>query len=74
MPDDPAAPARERLEEQAAEYGEYIAISPINIDGVRAFNVGDPVPKSHVDGGVVDKDSVARRTTKAAQAATNPEG
>lgn len=51
---------------QADEYGEYIAIEPITVDGVRAFNTGDAVPRSHVSGGVVDEAQVARRTTKAA--------
>ena len=51
----------------AAEYGTYVAAGPINIDGVRAFNEGDPVPVSHVDRGVVSAGQV--RKTKAALAA-----
>jgi hypothetical protein len=43
---------------QAAEYGEYVADGPIVIAGVRAFNDGDPVPKSHVERGVVGKSQV----------------
>jgi hypothetical protein len=31
------------------EYSTYVAAEPIDIDGVRAFNVGDPVPVSHVE-------------------------
>lgn len=59
--------------EQEAEYGEYIAVEAIDVDGVRAFNAGDPVPKSHVTRGVVDKSAVARRDTKAAKAVTGQE-
>jgi hypothetical protein len=72
MPD-PDADAREFVAKQEAEYGEFVAVEPINIGGARAFNPGDPVPKSHVDRGVVSKDQVARRETKAAKAVTEPE-
>lgn len=58
---------------QEAEWGEFVATEPINIGGARAFNPGDPVPKSHVARGVVSKDSVARRNTKAAEAVTGTE-
>ena len=44
-----------------AEYGVYVATEPIDIDGARAFNVGDPVPTSHVERGVVRADQVAKR-------------
>jgi len=54
---------------QVAEYGTYVATEPIVIDGVRAFNVGDPVPKTHVERGVVDSAQVAKTTTKAAATA-----
>lgn len=53
--------ADERREAQAKEYGVYVATEAINIDGVRAFNKGDPVPVSHVTRGVVSKDSVRKR-------------
>lgn len=43
---------------QAHEYGQYVARVPININGGRAFNPGDPVPVSHVKSGVVDKSQV----------------
>lgn len=59
--------------EQSAEWDEYVATEAINLDGVRAFNPGDPVPKSHVTSGVVSKDQVARRNTKAAEAVTGQE-
>lgn len=50
--------------EQEVEWGTYVAAQPINIDGARAFNVGDAVPVSHVERGVVDAALVAKRTTK----------
>lgn len=59
---------------QAAEYGTYVATERITIDGVPAFNPGDPVPVGHVTRGVVDKSQVAKRDTKAAAAVTNQEG
>ena len=58
MPEDPAAEARARLDAQAEEYGTYVAVNAIAIDGVRAFNPGDPVPKSHVERGLVSDDDV----------------
>lgn len=73
MPDDPQAAARALIAEQEAEWGEYVAKETITIDGVRAFNAGDPVPKSHVDSNIVDKSQVAKVGTKAADAVTAPE-
>ena len=55
--------------EQAAEWGTYVASEVININGARAFNVGDPVPVSHVEAGVVTSEQVAKTTTKAGAAA-----
>ena len=43
---------------QDAEYGTYVAAEPINIGAARAFNIGDPVPKSHVENGVVQRSQV----------------
>jgi hypothetical protein len=54
---------------QAAEWGTYVATQAIDINGARAFNVGDPVPASHVTNGVVREDYVAKTTTKAAKSA-----
>lgn len=51
------------------EYGTWVALVAIDIDGGRAFNPGDPVPVSHVQRGVVSSEQVARSTTKAAAAA-----
>lgn len=58
----------------AAEYGRWIATEPIDIDGVRAFNVGDAVPVSHVDSGVVPKSAVSGVNTKAAAAVLTEKG
>lgn len=52
----------------AKEYG-YVAVEPIDINGVRAFNPGHEVPTSHVERGIVDKSLVARKGTKAADSA-----
>lgn len=68
-------------EQQAAiesEYGVYVAVQTVFIDGARAFNVGDPVPVSHVKRGVVAAELVTKPTTKTGQAkiadATNEKG
>ncbi|MEI4273924.1 hypothetical protein TEK04_19560 [Klenkia sp. LSe6-5] len=53
---------------QVAEYGTYVALGPIDINGTRAFNAGDPVPVSHVERGVVGTDQVAKTSSKAGQA------
>lgn len=55
------------LEQQAAietEYGTWVAVNTIFIDGARAFNVGDAVPASHVERGVVASEQVEKSTTK----------
>lgn len=52
---------------QEAEYGTYVAKDAISIDGVRAFNPGHAVPKSHVDRGLVDASQVVKVGTKAAE-------
>ena len=61
--------AAQYAEALGAEYGTYVATGPIEINGVRAFNEGDPVPVSHVDRGVVRDDQVAKVTTKSGRAA-----
>lgn len=35
-------------------YGQWVAIEPIEIDGVLAFDIGHPVPVTHVERGLVD--------------------
>ena len=59
----------EYLKAQKTEWATYVATEVININGARAFNVGDPVPASHVTNKVVPAESVAKTTTKAAAAA-----
>lgn len=59
-------------EAQAAiehEYGTYVATSTIYIGGARAFNVGDPVPVSHVERNIVTDAQVAKASTKAGRVA-----
>lgn len=59
----------------AKDYGQYVAIAPIDIDGARAFNPGHAVPASHIEAGLVDKSLVAKADSKAAEAVpttTNP--
>lgn len=68
------ATASELREAQVKEYGRYVAVAPIDIDGARAFNAGDPVPASHVDRGVVSKDQVVGANTKTASAVTSEKG
>lgn len=66
----PEAMTDEELRQaQEAEYGTYVATQPIDIGSARAFNIGDPVPVSHVTRGVVSEDAVAKQTTKAGKAA-----
>lgn len=45
---DEAQTAENFRQEQLQEYGTYVAKEPIRINGVLAFNTGDPVPVSHV--------------------------
>lgn len=33
----------------AQEYGQYVAVEQITVDGALAFDVGHPVPVSHVE-------------------------
>lgn len=74
--------ADERRDSVRREYGTYIATEPITMpNGALAFNPGDPVPVSHVEGpeddkgkrdagkAVVRADQVAKRGTVEARAA-----
>ncbi len=45
-----ASTADEYASEQAREYGKYVARVGIDFHGTRAYNVGDPVPISAVEG------------------------
>lgn len=55
--------------EQQALYGTYVANKAIDIGNARAFNVGDPVPTSHVERGIVAEDDVEKLSTKAGRKA-----
>lgn len=50
------------------EYGTYVCVEAIDLDGVRAFNVGDAVPVSHVKNDLVPASCVAKTSSKAAAA------
>lgn len=65
QPETPAT-ALEMREAQAKEWGTYVAKAPIDLDGVRAFNAGDPVPVSHVTNNIVSKDDVVKTGTQTA--------
>ena len=67
MPD--LTPDEELRKRQEAEYGAFVANKAIDINGARAFNVGDPVPVSHVERQVVPADRVKKVTTKAGREA-----
>lgn len=60
-------------QQQEAEYSAYVATEQIFIDGALAFNVGDPVPKGHVDRGVVSKDQVKKAPKPSEATATTSE-
>lgn len=63
----------EREAQQRTEYGTYVALAPILINGARAFNRGDAVPVSHVERGVVAGEQVAKLSTKAGRQAAGIE-
>ena len=48
------------LAAEQEEWGTYIAAVPINLNGIRAFNPGHPVPVGHVTSGLVDASFVTR--------------
>lgn len=55
---------------RAEEYATWVATQAIDIDGVRAFNVGDSVPNGHVKRFGWDSEGyVARRNTSKGEAA-----
>ena len=68
------ATAEQHAKELEAEWGVYVALGPIYVNGARAFNKGHAVPVSHVESGLVSADLVAKTTTKAGKAATGQEG
>ena len=57
--------AAELAEEQAREWGTYVATEQIYVDGGLAFNPGDAVPVGHVETlGHVLEHQVAKPSTK----------
>lgn len=44
---------------------EYVATAPIDHDGVRAYNVGDPVPADNVKTHGYDKDGLVKSAVEA---------
>lgn len=68
MPDLTEAEALRKA--QSEEWGQFVAVAPIDYDGVRAYNVGDPVPATNVQQyGYLADGLVAKTSTKAAAAA-----
>lgn len=66
--------AEEYRAEVQAEYGTYVAIAPIDVDGARAYNPGDPVPASNVIAHDYEaRDLVAKRSTRAGRDAATIE-
>jgi hypothetical protein len=63
---------------QIVEYGTYVASSPIDVGGVRAYNVGDPVPISNVeehgylDQGLVEKVADPPKLPRSASKSATP--
>jgi hypothetical protein len=59
---------------QAAEYAAFVAVETILVDGVRAYNVGDPVPASNVDAhGYLQAGLVRKKADDPAPELTAPE-
>lgn len=50
-----SAELADQIASQVAEYGTYVANRPIDANGVRAYNTGDPVPVSNVKAHGYDK-------------------
>lgn len=67
-----ASTAQDHREATEREYSVYVAKETIFIDSSRAFNIGDPVPVSHVEAGVVDVEQVEKTSTKAGRALAQP--
>ncbi len=64
----PVSAVEEYRAAAAEEYGQYVALGPIDFDGARAYNEGDPVPVSNVEAyHYVERGLVAKIGTKAAE-------
>jgi hypothetical protein len=66
-PDQTASPEQVKSyrQLQAEEYGAYVAVAPIDFNGVRAFNPGDPVPKANVARFGYERDKLVAKTGSA---------
>lgn len=51
---------------QAVEYGTWVAVSPIDHNGARAYNIGDPVPVSNVKAYGYDTAKLVAKTSATA--------
>ena len=55
-------------EKQAEEWGQFVAVQPITVNGVLAYLAGDPVPASNVERHkYLEQGLVAKAESKAAQ-------
>lgn len=58
---DPVKSARDAEHERQVEYGTYVATEQIYVGNALAFRKGEPVPKSHVERGVVPAALVSKK-------------
>jgi hypothetical protein len=70
----PHGTATSYQEAQRAEWSKYVAAVPIDFYGTRAYNVGDPVPVSAVDGddAWIDQQWVTAQGDQQPTSATTP--
>jgi hypothetical protein len=73
QPAEPIVTGEDRQAAFEAEYGRYVALQEIDINGVRAFNEGAPVPIGHVERGLVPLDQVRDLQAEQATDDQNPE-
>ena len=66
------SPVEDFAAAQAAEYATFVASEPILVDGVRAYNPGDPVPVSNVEKHGYLQLGVVRKATDPAPGLTAP--
>lgn len=58
--------------ELTAEYGQFVAIAPIDYYGTRAYNIGHPVPASNVQRYGYEAAGLVKRVDNAAAPAATP--
>lgn len=66
------SPVEDFAAAQATEYGAFVAVETILVDGARAYNVGDPVPASNVAAHGYLKQGLVRKATDPAPDLTAP--